>query len=176
VKAGAQDGVTDFDQLFQQLYPQLFRYLHRLTGNADMAEDVAQESFVRLLSRPLPEDEARRWLFTVSTNLVRDGARTTKTRQRLLVSVPVAPQAPPRQDEEVERNETIAAVRAALDCLPERDRMLLLMREEGFKYDEIADAVGVAPGSVGTLIARAARRFAGVYREQETTRDDDPSG
>jgi DNA-directed RNA polymerase specialized sigma24 family protein len=40
------------------------------------------------------------------------------------------------------------------------------MREEGFKYEEIANVVGVAPASVGTLIARALRRFVEVYRAQ----------
>jgi RNA polymerase sigma-70 factor, ECF subfamily len=163
VKAAANEAPTDFDGIFRRLYPQLFRYLHRLTGSADTADDLAQESFVRLLSRPMPEDEARRWLFTVATNLVRDRARTAKTRQRLLVGAQVGPTPEPLQDEATERNQTIAAVRAALDCLQERDRILLLMREEGFKYHEIAEAAGVAPGSVGTLIARAARRFAEVY-------------
>ena len=38
------------------------------------------------------------------------------------------------------------------------------MREEGFRYQEIADAVGVAPGSVGTLIARAVKRFTEAYQ------------
>jgi len=164
VSATETDG-SAFDGLFKRLYPEIFRYLHRLTGSADTADDLAQESFVRLLSHPMPEHEARRWLFTVATNLVRDGARTAKTRQRLLVATPVGPGAAPLQDEAMERSQTIAAVRAALDQMPERDRILLLMREEGFKYHEIAEAAGVAPGSVGTLIARAARRFAEIYRK-----------
>jgi RNA polymerase sigma-70 factor, ECF subfamily len=168
VSAAAAAG-SDFDGLFQRIYPRLVRYLHRLTGSEDAAEDLAQESFVRLLGRSLPEEEARRWLFTVATNLVRDGARTAKTRQRLLTATPVAPVADPLPDEAAERGETIAAVRAALDSLPERDRVLLLMREEGFRYEEIAEVVGVAPGSVGTLIARAARRFAQTYRTQQRT-------
>jgi RNA polymerase sigma-70 factor, ECF subfamily len=172
VSAAAGADTADFDGLFGRLYPQLFRYLHRLTGSADTADDLAQESFVRLLGRPMAEADARRWLFTVATNLVRDGARTRRTRQRLLVSVPVGPSVPPLQDEQTERNETIAAVRRALDVLPERDRVLLLMREEGFKYGEIAEAVGVAPGSVGTLIARAVRRFTEVYQMQEKPGDD----
>jgi RNA polymerase sigma-70 factor, ECF subfamily len=166
---------AEFDGLFERLYPQLFRYLNRLTGSPDLADDIAQESFVRLLARPLPEEEARRWLFTVATNLVRDSARTSKTRQRLLVGNPVSPTPAPLPDEETERSQTIAAVRAALEELAERDRVLLLMRQEGFKYEEIAQSAGVAPGSVGTLIARAARRFAAVYRKQEAEKDD-PSG
>src|SRR3712207_7447153 len=57
-------------------YPSLYRYLHRLTGDADVAEDLAQESFVRLLGRRVSDDGVRVWLFTVATNLVRDRKST----------------------------------------------------------------------------------------------------
>jgi RNA polymerase sigma-70 factor, ECF subfamily len=163
---------VDFDGLFQRLYPSLFRYLHRLTGDADAAEDVAQESFVRLLRQNLTEDEVRPWLFTVAMNLVRDRARKTDRRQRLLTGAPQLVKPGPLPDEDLERSERIAAVRSVLETLPERDRQLLLMREEGFKYEEIAQVVGVAPASVGTLIARALRRFVEAYRAREAV--DDP--
>lgn len=162
----------DVDVLFQQLYPALYRYLHRLTGDPDVAEDVAQESFVRLLRQPLPEEEARPWLFTVATNLVRDRARKRQRHLRLAEAVP-APTPRERPDVSVERADEIHRVRAALEEIPERDRTLLLMREEGFKYDEIARIVGVAPGSVGTLLARALRRFADVYRKLNEVEDAD---
>lgn len=162
----------DFDGLFQRLYPSLYRYLHRLTGDADAAEDIAQESFVRLLKQNLPEAEVRPWLFTVATNLVRDRARKSERRQRLLTGAPslIKPTALP--DEDVERAERIQRVRTVLEKLPERDRQLLLMREEGFKYDEIAQVVGVAPASVGTLVARALRRFVEMFEREEAV--DEP--
>ena len=148
----------DYDRLFARLYPQLFRYLHRLTGDADAADDAAQEAFVRLTSQSLPEAEARPWLFTVATNLIRDRARKADRHRRLEPHVPkVRPPDPP--DVAVERKERITMVREALAKLSERDRTMLLMREEGFKYAEIAEAVDVAPGSVGTLLARAVQRF-----------------
>ena len=75
-------------------------------------------------------------------------------------------------DEDVERGERVARVRNVLERLPLRDRQLLLMREEGFKYEEIAAVIGVAPASVGTLIARALKRFADVYQSRES--DDVP--
>ncbi|HEX8692363.1 MAG TPA: sigma-70 family RNA polymerase sigma factor [Longimicrobium sp.] len=158
---------VDYDALFRKLYPSLFRYLHRMTGDSDAADDIAQESFVRLLGRSMPEDEARLWLFTVATNLFRDSARTAKRRERLLAVRPWTPSALPRPDETLERTSTIARVREALGKLSERDRQMLLMREEGFRYDEIAKVAAVAPGSVGTLLARAARRFVSVYDAQE---------
>ena len=152
----------DYDRLFHDLYPALFRYLHRMTGDADAAEDAAQEAFVRLTEQSLPEDEARPWLFTVATNLIRDRARKASRHRRLEPHVPkVKP--PPSPHMATERKERIAMVREALDELSERDQTMLLMREEGFKYAEIAEAVDVAPGSVGTLLARAARRFEKTY-------------
>lgn len=156
----------DFDELFQGLYPSLYRYLHRLTGDADAAEDIAQEAFVRLLRQSLPEAEVRPWLFTVAMNLVRDRARKLERRQRLLSTAPPLTGTVSRPDDDVERLERVEAVRTVLGSLSERDRQLLLMREEGFKYEEIANVIGVAPSSVGTLIARALRRFVDVYRAQ----------
>lgn len=161
----------DYDALFQRLYPSLFRYLHRLTGDADIAEDVAQEAFVRLLRQSLTEPEVRPWLFTVAMNLVRDSARKVERRHRLLTTAPALVTPTRMPDENVERSERIESVRLVLDRLPDRDRQLLLMREEGFKYEEIAAVVGVAPASVGTLIARAVRRFVDLYQTRETVDD-----
>ncbi|MGH7506045.1 MAG: sigma factor-like helix-turn-helix DNA-binding protein, partial [Longimicrobiales bacterium] len=93
-------------------------------------------------------------------------------RQPLLTTAPALVKPAALPDEDVDRSERIAAVRAVLERLPERDRQLLLMREEGFKYEEIANVVGVAPASVGTLIARALRRFVEVYSTGEAV--DDP--
>ena len=158
----------DFDALFRHLYPSLYRYLYRLTGDADAAEDIAQEAFLKLLRQSMPEAEVRPWLFTVATNLVRDGVRKAERRQRLLLARAQAfPAALPRPDEVAEEAERIEAVRAALAQIPLRDRQLLLMREEGFSYEEMARAAGVAPGSVGTLLGRALRRFSQAYRARE---------
>ena len=154
----------DVDGLFHRLYPPLFRYLVRLTGDEDAADDAAQEAFVRLTKQPLPESEVRPWLFTVATNLVRDRARKAERHRRLQAHVPDGYQAD-APDVSTERGERIARVRRALERVSERDRMMLLMREEGFRYDEIARAVDVAPGSVGTLLARAAKRFEKAYTE-----------
>jgi len=157
---------VDFEAAFQDHQAPLFRYVHRLVGDSDLASDVVQESFFRLLSNPLPDEDVRRWLFTVATNLVRDDARMRVRRQRLLVeqygSSDLAGDPIEVPDQATIRKERISAARAALEQLSERDRQMLLMREEGFRYSEIAKVIDVAPGSVGTLLARALRRFAKV--------------
>lgn len=159
----------DLEGAFANHHPALFRYLYRLTGDADAAADIAQESFVRLLDNPVPNGKVRSWLFTVATNLVRDQARMRERRRRLLLlHGKPSPQAPGRPDEDLERDERIEAVRRTLDRLSRRDRQLLMLREEGFRYSEIAELVGVAPGSVGKLLARALERFARSHEPGET--------
>lgn len=161
----------DFDAAFARHHAALFRYLHRLLGDADVAADLAQETFVRLLNHPLPDEEVRPWLFTVGTNLARDVARMRSRRRRLLEKRgeddALRPARPVAPDERLERRRKIEAVHAALERIAERDREILLMREEGFRYAEIAEVIGVAPTSVGTLLARALQRFAAAYEEGE---------
>ena len=137
----------------------LLRYGHRLTGDADMSEDLAQEAMLRLLrlqpvARPL---NPRAWLFRVVTNLVRDRARTLQRMERkhLLIDA----QEPSVPSAEYERNQAIARVRAVLEHLPARDREMLILRESGFQHREIAEIVGVKARSVSVLLARALERF-----------------
>jgi RNA polymerase sigma factor (sigma-70 family) len=69
-------------------------------------------------------------------------------------------------DVDFERNERSAAVRAALATLGERDREALLLKAEGFNYEEIANTLGLSKGAVGTTLARARRRLVEAYRSE----------
>lgn len=145
---------------------ELLRYLHRLTGDADLAEDIVQETLFRYLrirtDREL--ENPRAWLFRVATNLVRDGARRVETARRLTPEPETETTVTPETD--LDRRETIRQVRAALERIPYRDRELLLMRESGFKYWEIAEVIGVKPESVSTLARRALAKFEAAYRAE----------
>lgn len=113
---------------------------------------------MRLLERP-PADgrNPRAWLFTVATNLARDHARVERRRGELAAQVPRPAEEDPAGA--VERAEAQARVRAALGRLSARDRTALLMREEGFRHREIAEAIGTTTQSVGTILARALIRL-----------------
>lgn len=152
----------DFDRAFDEHYPGLLRYCQRLTGDRDVAEDTAQEAMVRLFDRDITGASAgvRAWLFKTATHLVRDRYRIDTNRRRLLEENPVAPSEPESPERRLEREDARTRARRALDVLPHRDREILLMRYSGFSYKEIADAVDVAATSVGTLLARAERKFA----------------
>ena len=154
----------DFDTTFDEEYTPLVHYCHRLCGDRDTAEDVAQEAMVRLFERDVEgsSDGIQAWLFKTATHLVRDRYRVEGNRKRLLIENPVMPTETESPDNALERAEDRARARRALDAMPDRDRELLLMRYSGFSYREIADAVDVAATSVGTLLARAERRFTQV--------------
>ena len=155
-----------FHEIYERHHAALFRYLHRYTGDGDLPDDLAQEAFVRLLRARVPESDARAWLFRVATNLARDHGRRSARRARLVVSRGgVDATTDDDADARIARDRDVAKVRSALDALDERERRMLLMREEGFAYREIAQAVDVAPGSVGTLLARALMKFRRAFEE-----------
>jgi RNA polymerase sigma-70 factor (ECF subfamily) len=160
---------VNFEALFDAVYPSLFRYCNRLTGDPDQAEDLAQEAFFRLLDRGAEGSEAglRSWLFSVATNLVRDRARTRETRRRILSAFP-PPDEVPGPERELARGEEIQRVRRALEGLSRRDGEMLLLRQEGFSYREIAEVAGVSHRSVGTILARALQRFAAELSNEES--------
>jgi RNA polymerase sigma-70 factor (ECF subfamily) len=156
----------DVGRLFEEYHESLVRMLYRRTGDRDRAEDLAQETFARAVAAP-PRNP-RPWLFAVALNLVReDGRRSVRQGRRLQLLRSELDGAAPAPDELVERNERAAQVRAALDQISERDREALLLKAEGFNYDEIAETLGLAKGAVGTTLARARRRLVEAYHDME---------
>lgn len=158
---------VNFETAFDRYREAVYRYVHRLTGDPDEAEELTQEAFVRLLQHDVDGDSTKSWLFTVARNLVRDRSRTRRRRAELAEGQDFGPSDPETPEETLRRANRRNSVREALDRLKPRDREMLLMREEGFSYAEIADVVGVATTSVGTLLSRALRRFADAYEEME---------
>lgn len=157
-------------ELYATYHDSLVRMLHRRTGDRDRAEELAQEVFARAVVAP-PRNP-RPWLFAVALNLVReDGRRAARQGRRLELYRAEQPATAPAPDEGLLREERVARVREALDCLTERDREALLLSAEGMGYDEIAETLGLARGSIGTTLARARRRLVEAYRAREETRD-----
>jgi RNA polymerase sigma-70 factor (ECF subfamily) len=159
----------DVERLFRTYNVPLVRYLTRRLGDRDWAEEVAQETFLRALRQDRIDNE-RAWLFAVATNLVRDEARKDARRRRHLALLAERERAEGPAEQEptsLERAQEAAMARRAVDALAERDRLALLMREEGLSYEEIAVALELSPGSVGTTLSRARRRLVEVYEEQQ---------
>lgn len=163
----------DLADLYEAHRHSLFRYLVRLSGDESIAEDIVQETFLRLVRRPPSHsNNVRAWLFTVASNIARDGLRERTRHRRLLAEspdrVPLG-DAVPNPDQVAERSETRKRVQEMLETLSEKERIVLLMREEGFTHSEIADVVNTTTKSIGTVIARALRKLARRFGHSRET-------
>ena len=144
-------------QLFYAHADAVYRLSRLMLGRADEAEDVVQETFLKLLrhvgdGRPLPN--ARGWLCTVAAHACRDRQRAARRWLPWLADrdVRVAP-------ERADAHDAALPLIAALKQLAPRDRALVALRAEGLSYAEIASALGVKPASTGRLVARALERL-----------------
>jgi RNA polymerase sigma factor (sigma-70 family) len=156
------DRAREVEVLFADHHDEIHRYLVRLTGDADLAADLAQETFIRWVEREPDRNNPRAWLFTVATNLARDHGRVGARRLTLLKGSDHAAamgDAATGPDGVTEARQTRRLVREALDTLSHKERTLLLMQQEGFTHREIAAALDVNPKSVGVLLSRALKRF-----------------
>jgi RNA polymerase sigma-70 factor (ECF subfamily) len=155
--------------LFETWYARLVTSMRRRLHDADDAEDVVQEAFVRLLDET-PKDPPA-WLFTVAGRLATDRRRAAKRRGRLALhrADDLAPSpAGDSAERQLERAETVETVRAILAELPERDRQLLLLHHDGLSYREIAARLDLSSSSVGSLLTRAHRRFLAAHDARST--------
>jgi RNA polymerase sigma factor (sigma-70 family) len=159
-----------FVKLFDANYQRLYRSLDRLSGDPELAADLAQETFIRLYRRGAAPDNPEAWLITVALNLFRNSRSSRSRRERLLTKarVEAAHSDPPVSAEHAsEEAELRRQVRTAIDRLPERDRSLLLLRAEGYSYRDIAEALDLNEASIGTLLARAKRAFRDIYEASD---------
>ena len=173
-----QGDESSFDELFLRYYGRIYEALFRLTGDAAQADDLAQETFIRLYRRP-PEAAGREhnvggWLYRVAVNLGYNALRAA--RRRTVYELAAEREAPADPEAMTERHEERLRVRAALAELPPQQAQLLMLRHAGLSYKELAEALDVAPASIGALLARAERVFEARYRAiagSETTGGDD---
>jgi len=155
----------DVGGLFREHHAGLHRYLVRLTDDEATAKDAVQFAFTRMLERPPTDANPRAWLYRVATNVVREWGRSEGRRRELVHGagyVPALGDAPPDALRRIDDMEARERLRTILDDLDERDRTLLLMREDGFTHREMAEAVGTTVSSVGTLLARALKKAAKI--------------
>lgn len=171
-----QGDTTSYETLFYRHYDRVYGLLFRLVGTRAEAEELTQEAFIKLYRHAFAKSTYKKaardenigaWLYRVAMNLGYDAIKGRKRRwQRNTLLVP-DPQGSPAAEKQVEQKEQETAVRAALAKLPQRQAQLLLLRQMGLSYTQCAEACDLAPGSVGTLLARAAQAFRKAYENLE---------
>jgi RNA polymerase sigma-70 factor (ECF subfamily) len=151
-----------FAELHARSHRSLRRYLIGMTGSVEIAEDLLQEAYLRLLTRApgsLAHQQLVRYLYTVATRLANDYFRHRKVEARWQER-PAGE--PPRDGTEGERSDLLRA----LGRLTLRQRTLLwLAYVEELSHREIAGILDLGERSVRVLLARSRRRLEKILRE-----------
>lgn len=145
-----------FRALYEATAGRLRAYLRRVAGSAALADDIAQESYLRLLrarqGEGAPIDNAG-FVFKIATNLLYDHWRRQQRERRLFGFLPLAA---PQPDTSLEHD----VGRLLLELKPRERALLWLAYVEGWSHEEIAEILGLRSGSVRVLLFRARSRLA----------------
>jgi len=169
------DDAAAFEKLMLRYQSRLVTVLEHLTGRRDMAEDLAQEVFLRIYrsrKKYVPGSKFSTWLFTIANN-VASNARRSQARRKERNLAPTNPDdtgawnnssleqmaqaksalMPTRQLDKAEMRDV---VKLAMETLNERQRLaVLLCKFENMSYTEIAETMGLSPQAVKSLLSRA---------------------
>ena len=171
--AGPADAGAAVDRLYEKHKADVYRFARRLAGAPAEAEDLVQETWMRVVrhrSEISEERDMKAWLFTIAANLHRDALRRTRVRKLLFLSprrddeapdaVDTAPDPGPGPGGLAEQSETGRALDRALAGLPDRQRTVFVLKMiEGYKHEEIGGILKIPVGTVKTLLFRAVQRL-----------------
>jgi RNA polymerase sigma-70 factor (ECF subfamily) len=160
-----------FEELMLRYQNRLLALLAHMVGNRDLAEDLAQEVFLRVYrarSSYVPGAKFSTWLFTIAGNVASNALRT-KARRREVHLAPLASESAPQSLEaiamaasglmptrQLDKAELCAAVQQAIGSLNDRQRMaVLLAKFEHFSYADIGEVMGMSPQAIKSLLSRA---------------------
>lgn len=163
------------EELFARFQKPLFNFFYRMVGRREIAEDLVQETFLKLcrFGNTFRGSDAKftTWLYCVAGNQCRDHLRHSARRPETPLeniednhSADNMDIGPMTSDSSVEdhfmRTELRATIEAAINTLPEKERTAIVLREyQGLEYKEIAQSLGCPIGSVKVLIFRARQRL-----------------
>jgi len=171
-EAQTPDALMDSDA-FAAFYSRsarsLWAYLARVSADAALADDLMQESFVRFLCAGRPELSladgevaARRYLFRIATNLLRD-----HWRRPVSASIEEIPEEFFAIADRSAQADSQAVLGPALARMRPRERQILwLAHAEGYSHREIAQITGLASASIRLLLFRARRKIARLLNSQ----------
>jgi RNA polymerase sigma-70 factor (ECF subfamily) len=149
-------------ELYHQYAPAIFRFCRRAMPTREDAEDATMDIFIKIRQKLSQYDSSRpfgAWLYTVAANHCWDLLRRRKGRQDLetreIENMPLEHPDPGQLEQLIEQR-TSQEVRRALDQLPSRARMALVLRYYAdMSYDEVAATLGVRRAFVGVVLLRA---------------------
>lgn len=171
-------GAGSFDQLYEQYKPAVTRYLQGMCGDPSLADELAQETFVRAATKLLlfrGDSAFSTWVFRIARNTYLswiDRQRDAKIDTEAFQALPDR-RADGNPEAQVLYAEQRTTIQRALAMLPERQRTILLLRDlEGCAYAEISEVLEISLAAVKVNLHRARLRFRQIYTTLEGEWDD----
>ena len=154
--AGDEPVCAGFEPFFREHYRAVVRLAQSVVGDFQRAQDVAQEVFLAAYRRfPGDYEQAPGWVRVAAVHTALNVVRGEQRRDKRQLLAPASVGTAPSIEDTVIDREARAEVRRVLGRLPRQSAAALVMRHGGMSYVEIAEALGVKAGSVGTLLRRA---------------------
>ena len=158
-----------FETLMHKFYPRVLNFIYRFVGSREVAEDLTQEVFIRVYKTAAsyrPQAKFQTWLFTIAKNLSLNELRRRKWKMFSIDATLDLPHGEIKRQledsaainskNEMERQELVEQVKAAINELPENQRLAVILRRyEDFSYEEIAATMGTSVKAVKSLLNRA---------------------
>ncbi len=145
----------DLEQVFRSAYPRVVAVAARVLGSRAEAEDVAQEVFLSFSRSSVPAGEATGWLSVAAAHTALNHLRTGRRRTAREEAVWGGDLSAPDVADAVVALDDRRRVRDALSRLSRTQAVALVLRHSGLSYAEVAAALDLSPGSVGTTLRRA---------------------
>jgi RNA polymerase sigma-70 factor (ECF subfamily) len=169
-KACAGDG-SAIRLLYERYAPRVYAVVRRIAGDDDVAQDYAQEAWIRAI-RALPtfRGDARfsTWLHRIAVNAALQSLRKAQTRTRRQGAMPDAVPVGPRRGDALLQQR----LEGAMDRLPDGMRQVLILHDvEGYTHEEIGEVLGVTSGTSKSQLFKARarmREFLGGLNETDT--------
>jgi RNA polymerase sigma-70 factor (ECF subfamily) len=146
---------ADLEEVFRAAYPRVVGVAARVLGSRDEAEDVAQEVFLKFARSSVPVGGAPGWLSVAAAHTALNHLRSGRRRASREEAVGDGDSFAPDVADTIVAIDERRRVRAALGRLPRRQAVALVLRHSGLSYAEVAAALNLSTGSVGTTVRRA---------------------
>ena len=159
--------------LYERYSPRVYAVVRRIAGDDDLAQDYAQEAWIRAI-RALPtfRGEARfsTWLHRIAVNSALQAVRRAETRHKREAPMPESlAVSPPSRDALLSQR-----LEWALDHLPERMRKVLILHDvEGYTHDEIGELLGTAAGTSKSQLFKARAKMRVILKNLDSSRRSD---
>lgn len=162
-----------FRGVYEEVFPIIMRVAYHVTNNRDLAEEICQEAFIRFFDKGMlfpSSDDAKYWLIRVAKNLAINQVKRKVREQRMVEKLKQMPtsRANITDGEHVLiREETRAEVQEAISQLPEKFRLVIVMKEyTDMGYREIAEVLRISESNVKVRVHRARKMLESILSRE----------